>query len=350
MLWDHPVAHRAINPLKLKREYCVYCKTPLKAISLPRVDDGWRAVLTCTACGWWWLQHGINHIGHFLFEGTHGILKELDLTNIETPLNEVRQYLLAKYEARYALDWRLFEDVVASVFRDSGYQAVVTARQGDGGLDVILNGQGERLVGVQVKRYRTRIMVDQIREFVGALVLKGFTEGIFVTTSGFTLGAREAALDATHVGIPIHLLDAQRFLDALKISTRAEIPTPDEWVERLTNVNCIAYDTAGFVDSLYARAKSMHSYYQDRGELIPDTRAVEERARRVLKHRGYIGTYRFEDSVRLYIGSAEHPEGDSIPFDFEIEDQAKRVFRETVDTRLTWLEFFSLFVTNTDQP
>jgi restriction system protein len=54
----------------------------------------------------------------------------------------------------------MFEETVASVFRSLGYDATVTAYSGDGGIDVILH-KGEERIGVQVKRYRNSISVEQ---------------------------------------------------------------------------------------------------------------------------------------------------------------------------------------------
>ena len=48
-------------------------------------------------------------------------------------------------------------------FGDLGYRARVTAYSGDDGIDVILDGDDDKAVGVQVKRYKNRIEVDQIR-------------------------------------------------------------------------------------------------------------------------------------------------------------------------------------------
>ena len=49
-----------------------------------------------------------------------GRLKNLDLNNIDVPVAEVRSYLAAKYEGRFVLHPRKFEETVASVFADFG--------------------------------------------------------------------------------------------------------------------------------------------------------------------------------------------------------------------------------------
>jgi restriction system protein len=72
---------------------------------------------------------------------------------------------------------------------DHGYDAVATSYSGDYGIDAVLKRSDGLEIGVQVKRYRSSIVVEQIRSFFGALVLGGYTRGIFVTTSKFQRGA-----------------------------------------------------------------------------------------------------------------------------------------------------------------
>jgi hypothetical protein len=115
-----------------------------------------------------------------------------------------------------------FEQTVASVYRSLGYLARVTGHSGDGGIDVVLEGPDGILVGVQVKRYRDRIEVEQIRSLAGALLLRGLTGGVFVTTSTFRSGATKAARLAASRGYPIELVDSAKFFDALKIAQRRD--------------------------------------------------------------------------------------------------------------------------------
>ena len=153
-----------------------------------------QIVRCCPVCGWWtkqvfssvWFSSGYQH-RHF---GAAGSLRELDLSDQSIPLKQIRSYLAAKESVRFRLDpWR-FEETVASVYRDLGFQARVTSRSGDGGIDVILDGPRGEVIGVQVKRYKAKIKVEQIRSLAGALMLDGKTRGMFVTTSEFQRGAR----------------------------------------------------------------------------------------------------------------------------------------------------------------
>lgn len=154
------------------------------------------------------------------YDGAIGSLLELDPTDIGVPLAELRNHLMRRADALYKVHPRRFEELVCSVFRDLGYNARATAYSGDGGVDVILEESSGSSIGVQVKRYAKsrRIEAEQIRSLVGALLVNGHTQGIFVTTSSFRKGARAAAGKTARIGYPIELLDAERFLQALGIA------------------------------------------------------------------------------------------------------------------------------------
>ncbi len=181
------------------------------------LDDD-RYVDRCYRCGWWHSyserQKYSDHIDCFY---AYGSLKQLDLADVETPIDEIKSYLAAKFEAWRGLDPIRFESVVASVFRDLRYVARVTARTGDRGIDVYLDGPNDTLVGVQVKATMRAIRVEQINALTGALIINDCTAGVFVTTSRFQPGAVAAAKSATKRGFPITLVDAEALLDALQV-------------------------------------------------------------------------------------------------------------------------------------
>ncbi len=130
---------------------------------------------------------------------------------------------------------RLLEITVTSVFRDLGYEAEATAYSADGGIDVILRKANGSTTGVQVKRVRSAIEVEQIRALAGALLLGGHTSGVFVTTSRFRSGAVSAAARLRDLCMPVELIDSVRFLEALKISQRPLYASYEEWEEVFSN-------------------------------------------------------------------------------------------------------------------
>jgi hypothetical protein len=129
----------------------------------------------------------------------------------------------------------LFEEVVASVFRDLEYKVVVTGFSADGGVDIVLHGSSDHVVGVQVKRYRSEIKAEQIRSLAGALVLGGQTRGVFVTTSDFSRGAKDTARKYSELGVQIELINAQAFYDALGLVERQKTSEIDEELAPFAN-------------------------------------------------------------------------------------------------------------------
>jgi restriction system protein len=109
------------------------------------------------------------------------------------------------------------EDVVGSIFGDFGYRSRVTAYHADGGIDAYLDGNNG-LVGVQVKRTKNPIEIEQVNSLTGALLVNDCTSGVFVTTSRFPRGAKNVASKARARGLPIKLYDGSRLLQALEVA------------------------------------------------------------------------------------------------------------------------------------
>jgi len=196
-----------------------------------------KSVKVCPVCGWWntWEQSSnllrIDDRTAFNLYGTISILKQFDLTNLEQPIEDVEQYLAAKFADRFTLHPRLFEEVVTSIFKNLGFHATITSYHKDGGIDVILQGKNNTEIGVQVKRYKGAIRVSQIREFAGALIENKMTTGIFVTTSKFQTGVFNSVGNFAMEGLRIELLDSKRLYDALKLSLRNRYKDYQELVE-----------------------------------------------------------------------------------------------------------------------
>lgn len=206
------------------RDDCIFCHSKLQMLAESVLFGELKSqIRICLTCGWWSKNRRSSGLivhedgRYFSMWGACAQLKNLDLVDINTPLTEIKQYLVAKYESRFELHPKLYEDVVGSVFRSQGFYTEVTAYQKDGGIDVVLSSN-DKTIGVQVKRYRNKIDVEQIRAFAGALLLGGHTSGIFVATSSYTGVAKETSRAFGAKGIPIELIDAEKFYEALKVS------------------------------------------------------------------------------------------------------------------------------------
>ncbi len=104
-----------------------------------------------------------------------------------------RQRLLAREHLYDDYTPEEFEHLTAEIFRRLGYKATVSGKAGDRGLDVILLGKKGEKIGVQCKHYQGNIGSPMIREFAGSLDGAEMKRGYFVTTSGYTPAALDAA-------------------------------------------------------------------------------------------------------------------------------------------------------------
>lgn len=252
-IWIYKETHPNPIPPEVDRHTCLFCDTTLDLLEDKAFISEFRgSIRACSTCGWW-----CKHMHRVSFRDERGFkrytvtgacaqLRTLSLSDISTPIEHIRQYLLAKYDARFEVHPKTFEDVVAAVFRDSGYKAEVTTYQGDGGIDVVLRTPTDETVGVQVKRYKRTIEVEQIRAFAGALLLNDHPSGIYVTTSAYQSGAHDAARGFGARGLPIELIDADRFYDALRLYRRPMYTDLGDWCREIEDVeDHVLYEDEG---------------------------------------------------------------------------------------------------------
>ena len=113
-----------------------------------------------------------------------------------------------------AVPWDQFERLSAAYYRARGYSVVHTGQAGpDGGFDLVLRKDGERIL-VQCKKYvRDPVGVSLLREFFGVVVSEGAHRGIFITTSDFTPDAREFGLRHAN----LELIPGRRFAEMVQL-------------------------------------------------------------------------------------------------------------------------------------
>jgi len=113
----------------------------------------------------------------------------------DTIVGKLREALLEKI---YSISPFSFEDLVNNVIAEMGYgRPETTQKTNDGGLDgkIYADRLGLNVVGVQSKHYgpNRKVQCPEIHSFIGALYGK---DGIFVTSSDFSKGAKEAAYNS----------------------------------------------------------------------------------------------------------------------------------------------------------
>lgn len=172
------------------------------------------------------VERGLVEKNGTLYSATPEGLDHLQRAGDEPPLhNQVRALVRRQEGAVRAtlreslrdMDPLAFEHLIKRLLEEMDYQKVeVTARSGDGGVDVIgdieLGITSVREV-VQAKRHRYTIQRKDLDALRGSLYRFRAVRGTIVTTSRFAKGTQEAAF-ATGAA-PITLIDGDKLIDLL---------------------------------------------------------------------------------------------------------------------------------------
>lgn len=101
--------------------------------------------------------------------------------------------------------FQYFEKFVVQLLQSMGYggfrkdSGMVTGASGDNGIDgvILQDVLGLESVGIQAKRYTgNNAGSGDIRNFIGSLAIKGFSKGVFLTTSSFSPDAIKTASES----------------------------------------------------------------------------------------------------------------------------------------------------------
>ncbi len=122
----------------------------------------------------------------------HGQLR-LEVSQIN---GELIRFLARHPDQMYNLTPRKFEELVAELLRDLGYETVLTPRSRDGGVDIRAFHKapiGTILTLVECKKYSREcpVGVELVRSLRGIAELEHATSSMLVTTSRYTSGAKE---------------------------------------------------------------------------------------------------------------------------------------------------------------
>jgi hypothetical protein len=189
-------------------------------------------------CGWWDMQYS-ESTGSSSTEGwtewinwTHGILKRFDVSRMDVLVDLLRRVLVNRPGTLDHLHSRKMEELVRSLFVDvyPGCEVHHCGRSHDGGIDLILV-LTDSPVAIQVKR-RLRTdkgeSVSAVKEFLGVMMVQGFTHGIYVTTAHhFWATAKSETSEAVRrkVVSGLELIERESFLSMLNMVRPAVVPT-----------------------------------------------------------------------------------------------------------------------------
>lgn len=113
---------------------------------------------------------------------------QIDIKEID---EELIRYLAIHPEFLRQMNPRKFEELIAQIFRNNGYDVRLTPKTRDGGKDIIAAYKtpfGQQLFIIECKRHNetNKVGVEVVRGLYGVKVAEQYNQAILVTTSTFT--------------------------------------------------------------------------------------------------------------------------------------------------------------------
>ncbi len=175
----------------------------------------------CSICGWWQIKRTYEKIT-FAYS-YHSILKQIDLSKNEAEIEELKIELHKNWEKRKHISASQAENFVKSLlqekFSSEVFHTTPNVNAPDGGIDLYIAHSNSNIkTAIQVKRRINGDIesVKNIRDFVGALVLEGYTKGIYITTaSKFTSNLEQFKSKMTKTKFELDYYDGNKLLEIL---------------------------------------------------------------------------------------------------------------------------------------
>lgn len=161
------------------------------------------------------------------------------ISNDEQTLRNAIPVLLNKIATKPSIlkqipttDWRVFEEIVAEVFRGFGYKVVLTKKTKDGGKDIIAlqkdeNGKVEKIL-IECKHWKDKVDVKPVREIIGVAVTEEElpTGVILATTNKFTSDAKKVKINP-NISVKLDLKEYNDILNWIEDYNAIQF-TPEE--------------------------------------------------------------------------------------------------------------------------
>jgi hypothetical protein len=214
---------------------CKYCASPLRLVYDERQGQEWqdsdyrRVRVSVCQCGWWNAEDVYSattyesRLGGYDWQciNSQGRLRLFDISDAHAPTESLREVLSSGRFATHQIDPYALERLVGDVLADFfDCEVRHVGRSGDGGIDLlVLDADQPRAVQVKRRSNNKAESVAFVREFLGAMVLAGHMEGIFVSTAPrFSPPAIEAAKSTRlrRYATRIDLLDANALTNLIR--------------------------------------------------------------------------------------------------------------------------------------
>ncbi|MCK4823525.1 restriction endonuclease [bacterium] len=145
-----------------------------------------------------------DQVTESIFKANESVVDSTESTIQFTDINtELKRYFSKHPEHLYDLSPRKFEELIASILEDLGFDVELTQATRDGGSDIIAyirNAVCEYLTLIECKKYAAdrKVGVGVIREVSGVHHLKRASKSLIITTSFFSKDAIKEALSMEH--------------------------------------------------------------------------------------------------------------------------------------------------------
>jgi Restriction endonuclease len=209
---------------------CPSCAMNLHRNGYEQYDDDYIRTLVdlnCPLCGW-----NIDYVVHGTYVDPYRpiisyeinvatVLLQLDVNASHLGFDELGAFLRSHTNALYDLSWRRFESLVADVYRQLGFNVILTQPSKDDGADILILRNDNLSVNaiIECKRFAAerRVGVSLVRTLVGAAVMWDVRRATLVTTSEFTSGAKISANNYQTYGFEIDLVAASDLVRLLGV-------------------------------------------------------------------------------------------------------------------------------------
>lgn len=216
--------------------HCRYCRSLMRSLRGECREFGhWRTVTLkiCRSCGWYALHDNFLDDGMWSFKTA--VLEERSISDESLPLNVVKAELLRNWSSRTELTARQAEEVIVSVLKahlNCDVRYVTNTYAPDRGIDFVLVESDRTSIALQIKRRIIKNVepVTEVRAFLGAMVVNGFTKGIYVTTANrFSRNVLEEFSNSIWLaqqGLSVSLLEAPSLFEILRLQQVAASNLP----------------------------------------------------------------------------------------------------------------------------
>jgi HJR/Mrr/RecB family endonuclease len=160
-----------------------------------------------------------------LFTAPAGLMLPSFIVEMSGVNEKLIKHLASYPEQLHFLNPRLFEELVAEIFRDLGYEVILTPQSRDGGFDIKAikkDSVGVLLYLIECKRYAPDrpVGIEIVRSLHGVANHERASYGVVATTSRFTRLAKEFATEIEHQMSLRDFNDLTKWLKEYGISKR----------------------------------------------------------------------------------------------------------------------------------